>query len=357
MARRSFIVKRMEARALTWWRARKDKIDMNPPYQRRGRLWSQADKAYLVDSILNEYDVPKIYIADFTWGDSPLNEKRLPYAIIDGKQRFEAIFDFFEGKLVLNEDFIWLNNPDLKMGGLSYQDIQSQYFEAAEIFDNFNLSIMSVYADSEGPITELFVRLNRSKPLTGAEIRNAMSGPTPGLIREIAKHSFFTENIRFTVSRAQDLNSAAKLLMIEYYGELRETKKRNLDLFAKSVSDKDKNQLELAARRTIDILDDLSEIFLPHDNLLSAAGIIPVYYWLVRELAASHYPRVRKFINEFERDRRHNRRVRENLLNDDEVDQKMLRYDQFNRSTNDLSSHIGRFEILYDRFVMQMILE
>ena len=82
-------------KTLSWWYSKRKKIDMNPPYQRRGRLWSDTDKAYLIDSIINGYDIPKLYIADFTWGNSELNLKKLPYAIIDGKQRFEAIFDFF----------------------------------------------------------------------------------------------------------------------------------------------------------------------------------------------------------------------------------------------------------------------
>src|ERR1700722_8575376 len=88
-----------ELKTLTWRKGRRAKIDMEPPYQRRGRLWSDADKAYLVDSILNGFDLPKLYVADFTWMDSKLNEKQLPYAIIDGKQRFEAIFDFFDGAI------------------------------------------------------------------------------------------------------------------------------------------------------------------------------------------------------------------------------------------------------------------
>src|SRR5438067_12827678 len=92
------------ARTLSWWRTQKTKIDMNPPYQRRGHLWSDADKAFLIDSILNGFDIPKLYLADFTYSNSRLNKKLLPYAIIDGKQRFEAIFDFFEGNVTLHPD-------------------------------------------------------------------------------------------------------------------------------------------------------------------------------------------------------------------------------------------------------------
>jgi hypothetical protein len=144
-----------------WWIARRDKIDMEPSYQRRGRLWSDSDKAYLIDSILNEYDVPKLYMADFTWGDSKLNAKRLPYAIIDGKQRLEAILDFYDGRIVLNEDFVFLEHPQVKLAGLSYRDLKRNYSEIAEAFENYNLMVMSVMAQSETPINELFVRLNR----------------------------------------------------------------------------------------------------------------------------------------------------------------------------------------------------
>ena len=115
-----------EARSLIWWINRRSKIDMNPKYQRHGRLWSISDKAYLIDSIINGFDIPKLYMADFTWGESPLNENRLPYAIIDGKQRLEAIFDFFDGKIVLNEDFKYLPDPDLKLGGLSYKEFKAK---------------------------------------------------------------------------------------------------------------------------------------------------------------------------------------------------------------------------------------
>ena len=65
------------SKPLIWWYNRRSSIDMNPPYQRRGRLWSASDKAYLVDSISNGFDVPKLYMADFQLGESPL---KCPFA-------------------------------------------------------------------------------------------------------------------------------------------------------------------------------------------------------------------------------------------------------------------------------------
>lgn len=345
-----FRVEKPEAKTLSWWKTRKTKIDMSPPYQRRGRLWSPTDKAYLIDSILNGFDIPKLYVADFTWGDSPLNKKRLPYAIIDGKQRFEAIFDFFEGKITLNDDFVYREDPSLHLSGLGYNDLRNNFADVAEIFDNYNLSVMSVIASNEDLINELFVRLNRSKPLTGAEVRNAMAGPAPQLFRRVAKHEFFTNYVPFSVQRGEDLNASAKLIMFEYEDKVSETKKRNLDQFAKDAIKGDRIKLELAARRVLDTLENMTEIFLPHDRLLLSAGSVPVYYWFVRSVPSKAQRFIRQFLISFEEDRRENRALSGDNPKDPKIDPELIQFDNFNRSTNDQASHTGRYRILESRF-------
>lgn len=347
---RTFRVTQFEAKTLSWWRTRRTKIDMDPPYQRRGRLWSDTDKGYLIDSILNRYDIPKLYVADFTWGDSPLNKRKLAYAIIDGKQRFEAIFDFFDGLVVLNEDFVYLDNPSLKLAGLSYQDLQKNYPEIAEEFDNYNLTVMSVSAQDDKPIHELFVRLNRSKSLTGAEIRNAMAGPAPDVIRQIAKHELFTENVRFPTKRGQDLNAAAKILLFEFHGKPCETKRKNLDAFVKEMEQKPTPKLELAGRRVVDTIENMTEIFLPKDRILGSAGVFPVHYWLVRNEDEENYHHLREFLVNFENSRRENRQLITEDPDSPKIDSELSKYDRYNRSTDDPESHRVRFKILKKGF-------
>jgi Protein of unknown function DUF262 len=336
------------AKPLVWWHNRRNSIEMSPPYQRRGRLWSASDKAYLIDSIINGFDVPKLYFADFQLAESPLNSTKLPYAIIDGKQRLEAIFDFFDDKLVLNGDFIWRLDRRLKLGGLSLKDLRKGYPNVAEAFETETIDIMSVVTDNVEDINELFVRLNRSKPLTGAEIRNAIVGPVSDVIRYVGRHPFFSENIRFSVTRAADYNAAAKLLLFEYEGRPVSTKKKDLDDFAKKSRLADQNRLELAARKAIDTLDNMQEVFLPRDELLSSAGPVPVYYWLVRELRQPNSQTVlREFLLSFERERKSNRQKQ--ITGRNEEDNPVYsRYDALNRGTNDVGSYLGRLDILRD---------
>ncbi len=349
MSRRTIRISLHPSKPLVWWNRIRDQIDMDPPYQRKGRLWSQSDKAYLIDSIINGYDVPKLYLADFQMGESPLNQRRLPYAIIDGKQRFEAVFDFFDDKLVLNSDFRWRQNEDLNLGGLSLRDLKSSYPRIAEAFETESLDIMSVITSDEEEINELFVRLNRSKPLTGAEIRNAMTGPVPDVTRTVAKHDFFVENAKFSVQRAAEYNAAAKILLFEYRGRPVSTKKSDLDRFAVD-KDVDEGHLELSGRRCVDNLDRMSEVFLPRDNLLSSAGIVPVYYWLTRSVSDLSLSFLREFLVNFEANRKDHRDMHTQGKTGP-YSSIFSRFDALNRNTNDVGSHVGRFEILREELI------
>jgi hypothetical protein len=324
---------------------------MNPPYQRKGGLWSARDRSFLIDSILNGYDIPKIYIADFTFRDSPLNLKRKQYAMIDGKQRFETICGFFEGSVLLDRTFTYADDPGTVLAGLGYKDLKSGYPLIAEHFDNFNLSVMSVITDQDERISELFVRLNRNRPLTGAELRNAMAGPIPEFIRDIASHRFFTQNIRFGTARGQDQNGAAKLLLTEFRGELVDVKKVDLDRFTEEALQAEAPlfDFEQAAMRAKKLLNTLTDVFTERDPLLSSEGPLVVYYWLARSLHEPERLTMRQFLVEFEEERRRNRRILKDNPESERVNTELIRYDDFNRSTNDAGSLRGRLAILLRR--------
>jgi len=345
-----FKIENLPSKPLQWWISQRTKIDMNPPYQRHGRLWSRADKSFLIDSIVNEYDIPKIYMADFTYGNVRLNKTGLPYAIIDGKQRLEAIFEFYSGEVRLDDEFVYQQSPHLRLGGLGYTDLAKNYPEVADIFRNHPLSVVHVITDEQERIDELFVRLNRSKPLTGAEIRNAMSGPLTEIIRLLAGHELFKLRVKFTTKRAQDKNAATKLLLFEYNSKLVETKRNNLDRFAKSAKKEPREKIELAIRRVIDTLDRMSEIFLPGDPTLRSAGLFPVLYWFVRQMDSRRDPHIREFLNTFEKSRKANREKASDPSHAVRVDSELMTFDRLNRSSDDEQSHVRRHKILEERF-------
>lgn len=376
----SFRVIQNPAQTLTSWWDDKENIDLEPVYQRKGHIWSQAQKQGLVDTILNGFDVPKLYFADFTLLNSSLNDKRKKYAVIDGKQRLLSIFGFFEGEFTLNKDFLYFDDPSLQLGGLSYSDLMANYPRIARRFDNYNLSVMSVVTDDEAKISELFVRLNTSKPLVGAEIRNAMVGEVPDLIRDLVLHPFWVKT-RFNKLRGQDKNTAAKLLLIEHTGTFVDTKKRQLDNLvaeankksqlpqtvpvddepedvdddmpvtvedvAEAAIEAEDSDVKRAAGRVEAVLDRMEKLFIDQDPLLNQQAQIPVIYWLVRNIEVAQLRLVRPFLNEFEKDRAANRAI---PAGDPKRDAFLLDFELMARTSNDQASIGGRYRIMRQRF-------
>jgi len=347
-----FAIRAFDPRTLSWWATQRDRIDFDPPYQRRGGIWAKRDKQYLIDTILNGYDIPKLYIADFTYAPSNLNRHNTQYAVIDGKQRFESILDFVDGRITLAKEFVLSEDPSRQLAGLGYRDLKSNHPEIASHFDNYPLTVMSVITDEEGKINELFVRLNRNKTLTGPEIRNAMQGLVPELIRQLAQHDFFVTNVAFSRQRAQDLDIAAKFLLTEFRGQIVETKRVNLDRLVEDAltADADTDALRRAAAQVAAVLGVMQTIFIQHDPLLQTQGPMVPYYWVARHVSKTERPKLRQFLVAFESRREENRRLARAKPGDPGIDQVLLRYDTLNRSINDQKSIEGRYEILIDAF-------
>lgn len=336
-----FKVQAHDRRTVSWWNSRRSEIDFSPPYQRKGNVWSENAKAYLVDSIINDYDIPKIYLADFSFGHSPLNVQRRRYAVIDGKQRLEAIIDFMANKFPLRGDFVFDGDPFLELGGLYYKDLKQGYSEIADRLDQFNLDVMSVITDEEAKINDLFIRLNSSKPLTAPEFRNAMKGLVPKLIANIAKHRFFKECVRFSIKRGEDKAVAAKLLLLEFRGKIVDTKKPQIDRLVDEGVLAESPGFEEAATRVISTLNDMASIFVARDPLLSSQGPVTVYYQVCRSLGA--IDGLREQFNKFNQLRDENKKKVSGGL---PGDHDLSNFDMMARNTNDSGSIRLRTAIL-----------
>lgn len=339
-----FEVQARAFRSARFWYSQAEQIDMQPEYQRLGNIWSDEDQSFLIDSIINDYDIPKLYIADFTTFPSSLNEDRKRYAVIDGKQRLETLFRFFSNELPLSKKFLYLDNLNLKLGGLYYSDLEERYSDVASKVAEYPLPVMHVVTDEVERINQLFVRLNKGSTLTGAEKRNAMIGPVPKIIKKISEHDFFVHYVRYTAGRGQNLNAAAKLLRFALEERPVDTKKVQLDEMVRSYEKLKPGRLDAALNRVMSTLDAMCDTFYPGDQLLSTQGPIPVYY-LFTDQARSTGPKVREFLLSFEHELRETRRI-EGAARPKEF----VLYDNAMRSTNDGGSYETRLEILLAKF-------
>lgn len=329
---KTFVVRPFINTSIGWWHTERDQLDLSPSYQRKSGVWTASDKSFLIDSIINGYDIPKFYIADFSYSGSELNKSNKPYAVIDGRQRFEAIFDFLDGKVTLNSDIRYLADYTVKLGKMNARDLEREHPRIYQRIQSFPLSVMSVITNHADRINDLFVRLNKSKPLTGAEVRSAMTGEVPKHIRDIASHRFFTELVGFSNQRKQHENTAAKLLLIEHRGGFVETKKTSLDRFVHEamLSESEFSFTALQVKKTLDLM---MEVFGPKNQLLKSSGMIPVYYWLVRE--NPKILNIGKLFSEFEDFRKKN--LTHNAI---------IEFNAVSRSTNDDLSYRIRYSVI-----------
>jgi Protein of unknown function DUF262 len=336
------------------FRRLKDVVDLNPPYQREGGIWGVDTLANLIDSIINGLDIPKLYFEVATSRRFTPEGLTYQYAVIDGKQRLEAITSFLSGELRLAEDFRFFEDEEVMAEGLTLTDLQERYPALAQRFLDFELPIVSVDTDSGDLIEEMFQRLNASSSLNAAERRNAISGPTRDAANELAQHDLLISRSPIKNARYKYRELGAKFLAIEHQlatrGYVSDTKSDTLyRLFTAAHGDNptitaaEMQGYQDLAQAT---LDRMSSVFNENDPLLSSIGTVVVYYIVFRDNAvAGIMDRTR--LQEFEELRR-----RASRLNEDDPEYgiaenvRLREYNVLVQSTNDGKALEHRAQIL-----------
>lgn len=326
----------------------RDRIDFSPPYQRQGEIWSMEKKQLLIDSIINRYDIPKLYFHKLEKNEA--KKKKKDYAVVDGRQRLEAIFGFLDGEFSLAKDFEYLPENTIKAGSMTYADLAKKYPKLKQRLDAFALPIVCISTEDMDLIDDLFFRLNEAVPLNAAEKRNAIGGDMANEIKEVAGHHFFTKKIRFSNKRYQHLEVAARLLFIEdnwSRGKLIDTKKPLLDQFVKDHKSGKEKIVKKLSKDLGGILTLMLSHFNGKDILLASQSAVPIYYLLFREaIASGKTSRLgRNKLVEFNENRQINRDVAS--VNLAKANYELLEYDRMSQQgTNDASSIRERLRII-----------
>ena len=317
----------------------RDQIEIDPDYQRPGGVWSKKKKQLFIDSLLNGYDIPKLYFHRLR-GD--FIKPNYEYAIIDGRQRLEAVWEFIDGKFALDEDFVYFDNEKLDAAGMTFSEIQDEYPRLLIKFHARSLTIMLVTTDDLDFIEDMFSRLNEAVPLNAAEKRNAYGGPLPKIIKAVAGHKFFKSKVKFPDTRYRHFDVATKLLLQEHSESIVDTKRARLDDFVESSKEKKESDFSTTKAGTEETLSAMCSIFEDKDTLLRSNGMAVVYYVLFARNDKAKIQR-QKLIR-FE-DKRANNRVK--FENDQKgVNYRWIEYDELAQSSNDASAIGARVRIL-----------
>lgn len=328
----------------------KDLLNLDPDYQRMGDVWGLSKKQLLIDSILNNYDIPKMYFHQLDRVERSLTGYH--FAVIDGRQRLETIWNFIDGNFSLGEDIIYLDDTTIDLKGKNYEEIAKSYPKIKIKFDSYVLPIINVATDDIDLIEEMFSRLNEAVPLNSPEKRNAIGGELVKAIRDLAGHDFFINKIAFTNKRYQHYETLARILLIEshlvFNEKLVDTKKVFLDHLALSYKNEMQKVASLVSIVT-QVLDKLSIIFINKDPLLKSQGNIIIYYLLVKSDTNPPSSTTRNGIEHFLNTVKENKDFANNATESEynQINYELVQYSRLLvQGTNDVSNIKSRLKIL-----------
>ncbi|MDE4084543.1 DUF262 domain-containing protein [Planococcus maritimus] len=337
-----FEIERTTATIEEWFiNMKNEQINFNPPYQRVSTVWNVQNKQLLIDSIFNRFDMPKFYVHYFFENNNRLNFTGQKYAIIDGKQRFKAIFEFMEDDFKLNNNFIYIENEDIKISGMYYSEIVNNYPWLKHEFESYVIDISLVITEEKEIIEELFLRLNEGKQLNNAERRNSITGFYTSQIREIvSEQDFFQEKVAFQDKRYDYFDVCTKMLLLSVSEEITSLSKKKLDDLLKENRDPNQNNMADIGRFKNELID-FSGIFLSKDHLLGSKSHVPVYFLFYKKFIEEDKQNLRLFFEDFERIKIENR------ISNKEKSPVLLEYDRLNQQgTISKKSLEDRIEIL-----------
>jgi hypothetical protein len=97
-------------------------VDTSPDYQ-RGNVWTDEDKVLLIDSIFKNVDIGKFVFIHLGYGE------RKGYEILDGKQRLNALVEFFENRFPYKGkyfyDLSWSDQSHFEGYPISYAEMRN----------------------------------------------------------------------------------------------------------------------------------------------------------------------------------------------------------------------------------------
>ena len=237
------------------------RINTNPDFQ-RPPVWGTSQKQLLVDTILRNYDVPKLY-----WRRT--GTKPDTYDVVDGQQRLRALWDFFDEKFKLPRDAEKIEGD--AVAGCTYSDLPD---ELRIRFDVYPLDVIVLEDTDEDEVREMFLRLQNGTSLKAQEKRNAFPGKMRDFVHELAQHPLFA-NVGFANARFAFDHVAAQMILLEMQGGPTNVKNADLNrMYERNREFDSKSSIAKSVRR---ILDIMAEVFSEKTPELERYNVIALY--------------------------------------------------------------------------------
>jgi hypothetical protein len=225
-----------------------NRLEIAPDFQRKF-VWGDAAKIMLMDTILKNIPMPKIFVSNLVVNDSPYR------SVIDGQQRITAILSFIRNEFSLKKPYDG-EFFDKKFSELP-ESVKSDFFR-------YKLDFNEINDASDEQIRMIYSRVNKySMVLNKQELRRSdFPGDFLDLAEKLAVNSFFNDTKIFTITNRRRFGD------VEYISELLtgliggiQDKKNTLDDFYKDYSNWETEHKNKIEKEFIETLEDISLIF------------------------------------------------------------------------------------------------
>jgi hypothetical protein len=198
-------------------------VRVNRQYQRSDQVWPRTAQSFLIETILLNFPVPKLFLHQQT----DLRTRRPVKEIVDGQQRTRAIVDFYNDEYRLTSNVSLEDAKGKRFSELS-EELQNQFRDYGLQFDLF------VGATDED-VREVFLRMNSfTVPLNPEEQRHAefqgefkwfMRNLSTGYAEAFRQAGVFAQK---SLVRMQDQKLLTEIASA-YFDGIKTTNKRTLD--------------------------------------------------------------------------------------------------------------------------------
>jgi hypothetical protein len=210
------------------------RLEVRPFFQRR-QVWTNTDKEFFIDTILNSYPFPEIFVAT---GALDRKQIKLKQWLVDGQQRVTTLIAYIRGSQYLLYRTI--------------KPFDQLTPEAQDAFLNYEVAVRDLGAVDKNTIKEIFRRINSTDyALKLMEVLNAMySGKYKQYCEALSRQPFFDQHKVFPEAyrkRMYDLTFCVILVTTVLAGYYRRDEKNAeyLERYNDDFPDEDRIQAEL----------------------------------------------------------------------------------------------------------------
>ncbi len=253
------------------------RIDLDADYQRE-KIWTTKQQKLLLDSILRDIDIPKIYLVEVK------DSKQFDYECIDGKQRMTALLKFFKPE-PNEESPLTVRHYEKEY---TYKAFKKEHPTDAKRIEDYKLSFTIYEPLDDEYVREIFRRLQLGIRLNSGELLKTRTGTIRDFVyNDIGNEGPFFRYTNLSKKRFSIPFTLAQICINSFEkskpeGEFVRARLQDIEEFFEENHDLEKNDENL--NRIRKVLRVMDKAFKKDASIISSRAIAVTAYLFSEEL-------------------------------------------------------------------------